>query len=301
MLSSFRQRSRHHVRAARQLHRPIRVKLARIGSRAMASVSLVPASRFSHAELAEIFNAGYEGYYTPFTLDEDAFRFMSTIWDDDLDASMVALADGVPAGICKLAIRGDRGWIAGIGISQAHRGRGIGEELMRGVLDGARRRGLREVWLEVLVQNEPAIRLYEKLGFERARDLEVWILDSVDSGGGPAERVTLGQAQERIRRERAEREPWQRADETIAHLDEVEGLESEGGAVVFRSKGGLTSLLQGVARDEATARGLLQALGEAMPLQWLNGPEGDPFNAAIETLGGSLAHRQHELLLRLSP
>jgi ribosomal protein S18 acetylase RimI-like enzyme len=277
----------------------------------MSSVALESASRFTHSELAEIFNAGYEGYYTPFTVDEEAFLFMSTIWDDDLQASRVAVADGDPVGICKLAIRGDRGWIAGIGIAPAHRGKGVGEALMRGVLDGGRERGLREVWLEVLVQNEPAIRLYEKLGFERVRDLEVWTLDSVpgDGGaaprvpgdGGAAPRVPLEQAQERIRRERQEREPWQRADETVAHLDEVAGLEGEGGAVLFRTKGGRTSLLQGVADDAAAACGLLQALGDAMPLQWLNGPEGDPFNAAIGALGGTLAHQQHELLLRLSP
>jgi len=36
-----------------------------------------------------------------------------------------------------------------------------------------------------------------------------------------------------------------------------------------------------------------------MPLQWLNGPEGDPFNAAIGALGGTQVHRQHELLLEL--
>ena len=61
--------------------------IAWVGSGAMATVALEPASRLTHAELAEIFNAGYEGYYMPFTLDEDTFRFMSRIWDDDLDAS----------------------------------------------------------------------------------------------------------------------------------------------------------------------------------------------------------------------
>ena len=30
---------------------------------------------------------------------------------------------------------------------------------------------------------------------------------------------------------------------------------------------------------------------------WMNGPVGDPFNGAIAGLGGTLAHRQHELLL----
>ena len=136
---------------------------------------LEPASAWSYAELAEIFNAGYEGYFTPFNLDEAAFRFMSTTWDDDLDASRVAVVDGEPAGICKLAIRGERGWIAGVGVAPPHRGAGIGEALMRAVLEEARTRGLREVSLEVLVQNEPAIRLYEKLGFAngaRARGLD---------------------------------------------------------------------------------------------------------------------------------
>jgi ribosomal protein S18 acetylase RimI-like enzyme len=266
----------------------------------MTTIALEPASRWTYAELAEIFNAGYEGYYTPFTLDEAAFRLMSTMWDDDLDASRVALVDGEPAGICKLAIRGDRGWIAGIGVATAHRGHGLGEELMHGVLDVARERGLREVWLEVLIQNTPAIRLYEKLGFEHVRDLEVWTLDGVSGEEDAVRRVPLEQAQERIRRDRTAREPWQRADETVAHLDEVEGSESDGGAVIHRSKGGRTSLLQGVARDEAAARSLVRAIGDA-PLQWLNGPDGDPFNAAIEALGGTLAHRQHELLLRLGP
>jgi ribosomal protein S18 acetylase RimI-like enzyme len=142
-------------------------------------MQLEPASRYSYAELAETFNAGYEGYFTPFNLDEAAFRLMSTAFDDDLDASRVALIDGAPAGICKLAIRGDRGWIGGIGVAAPHRGTGVGEALMRAVLDEARSRGLREVWLEVLVQNEPAIRLYEKLGFEIVRELEIWSLDGL--------------------------------------------------------------------------------------------------------------------------
>ena len=71
------------------------------------------------------------------------------------------------------------------------------------------------------------------------------------------------------------------------------------GAVVFRTKGGRTSLFQAVATDEAAARRLLEAMADAMPVQWLNGPVGDPFNAAIGALGGTCAHRQHELLLTL--
>jgi ribosomal protein S18 acetylase RimI-like enzyme len=263
-------------------------------------IALEPASRRSYAELAEIFNAGYEGYYTPFTLDEAAFRAMSTMWDDDLEASRVAVVDGEPAGICKLAIRGDEGWIAGVGVGIPHRGSGVGQALMRGVMAEAQARGLRRIWLEVLVQNHPAIRLYEKLGFETVRELEVWTLEKLVFQKHKARSVPAAQAQERIRAERTRREPWQRADETVANLEHVEGLESERGAVLFRRTGERVSLLQGVAADEAAARDLLQAFpSEATSLQWLNGPEGDPFNAAIGSLGGTLAHRQHEMVLEL--
>ena len=271
----------------------------------MDDVALEPASRRSHAELAAILTAGYEDYYTPFVVDETAFRFMTTVWDDDLDASRVAVVDGEPAGIAKLAIRGDRGWIAGIGVALPHRGRGIGEALMAAVLAEARARGLREVWLEVLVQNAPAISLYEKLGFEHVRELEVWTLEppppeELVFQEHKVRAVPLEQAHARIRRERTEREPWQRADETVANLEGVEGLESDGGAVLYRRSGERISLLQGVAADEPAARELLECLpGEASALQWLNGTADDPFTAAVAGLGGTCAHRQHELVLAL--
>jgi ribosomal protein S18 acetylase RimI-like enzyme len=265
----------------------------------MADVALEPASRRTHAELAEIFNAGYEDYYTPFNVDEAAFRFMSAIWDDDLDASRVAVVDGEAAGICKLAIRGDQGWIAGIGVAKPHRGQGIGEALMHGVLNEALARGVFEVWLEVLVQNVPAIRLYEKLGFTHERELEVWSLEPLVLKQHKLSAVGPEKAQARIRRERTEREPWQRADETVAKFEDVEGLESDRGAILFRRTGERISLLQGVAADDDAARELLEGLPNATGLQWLNGPAGDPFNSAIESLGGTCAHRQHEMLLTL--
>jgi hypothetical protein len=70
--------------------------------------------------------------------------------------------------------------------------------------------------------------------------------------------------------------------------------------VLFRRTGERVSLLQGIAADEPAARGLLQALpAEATSLSWLNGPEGDSFNAAIAALGGTETARQHEMVLRL--
>jgi hypothetical protein len=188
----------------------------------------------------------------------------------------VLLVDGEAAGICKLAIRGDRGWIAGVGVAAPHRGRGHGETLMR-----------------------EAIRLYEKLGFATVRDVEVWALEGLVQGEHDVRAVPLAEAQARIARERREREPWQRADESVANTEGVEALESDRGAILFRRAGERISLLQDVAADADTARELLESLPAASSLHWLNGPEGDPFTAAIEALGGTRQWRQHEMLLRL--
>ena len=146
----------------------------------------------------------------------------------------------------------------------------------------------------------PAIALYEKLGYALVRELEIWSLGELVFQKHKARSVPVARAQQRIRADRREREPWQRADGSVANLEDVEALESEHGAVLFRRRGERVSLLQAVAEDETAARDLLQALpAEGMSLHWLNGPAGDPFNAAFASLGGTVAARQHEMVLEL--
>lgn len=49
----------------------------------------------------------------------------------------------------------------------AYRNRGIGTRLLKALEEELAARGAREFYLEVRVGNEPAIHLYEKLGYER--------------------------------------------------------------------------------------------------------------------------------------
>ena len=55
----------------------------------------------------------------------------------------------------------------GIGVARAWRGRGVGTALLQAVIDKAWRVGFRRLELEVFVDNERAIRLYERHGFRR--------------------------------------------------------------------------------------------------------------------------------------
>ena len=256
---------------------------------------LEPASTRTHAELAEIFTAGYEGYFTPIAVDEAAFRFMVSAWDLDLDASRVAVVDDEPVAICTLAIRGDQGWIGGLGVAAPHRSRGIGAVLMRRVIEEARSRGVRELWLEVLVQNEPAIRLYEALGFEHVRELEVWSTEELVLNQHKLPSLAPTDA---LGRE--ERPPWQRANESLAGLDGLAAFGDDRGTLVYRLSGSVASLLQCAAEDVDAARALLAGLPEeTMGARWLNGPAGHPLNDALASLGATPVQRQHEMRLTL--
>lgn len=59
-----------------------------------------------------------------------------------------------------------------LGVSAAARGRGVGEALVRHVMELAASRGIRRVVLNTGPQMAAAQRLYERLGFERLDDRE---------------------------------------------------------------------------------------------------------------------------------
>ncbi|MCD0447651.1 ribosomal protein S18-alanine N-acetyltransferase [Actinocorallia sp. API 0066] len=80
----------------------------------------------------------------------------------------VVLEDaGEVIGYAGLASAGGDGDVQTIGVRAVSQGRGLGAVLLTELLDEARRRGCRRVFLEVRADNTPAQRLYEKFGFHR--------------------------------------------------------------------------------------------------------------------------------------
>jgi ribosomal protein S18 acetylase RimI-like enzyme len=55
-------------------------------------------------------------------------------------------------------------WINEVGVAPDHRGRGIGERLLRAMLHHGRQLGCREAWVLAERDNEPAMRLYGSVG-----------------------------------------------------------------------------------------------------------------------------------------
>ena len=89
---------------------------------------------------------------------------------------LVAELDGQIAGCVGISVTGGRHDIRGtlrllgLDVGPRFRRRGVGTALVRGVEDRARRDGLPSVRLEVAVENDVAVSLYEKLGYRREGD-----------------------------------------------------------------------------------------------------------------------------------
>jgi len=85
---------------------------------------------------------------------------------------MVALDEGRPVGMAGIAReigqrRRHRATLWGVWLDPAHRGRGVGRQMVSTALDWARALEVRAVYLEVVENEDPSWSLYGRLGFVR--------------------------------------------------------------------------------------------------------------------------------------
>jgi ribosomal protein S18 acetylase RimI-like enzyme len=135
----------------------------------------VPTSRYDFNELADIYNRAREDYIVPMPMNAKRMQEYVSSYDISLDSSFVAIAkdDEDVDGICMLGVRDNRTWITRLGVIPSRRRRRSGEFLMRAEMDESRRLGKKLMQLEVIKGNDPAHRLFQKLGFEPTRELLV--------------------------------------------------------------------------------------------------------------------------------
>lgn len=138
----------------------------------------------------------------------------------DLSVSRVIVIDGVACGAALIARRGWTSRLAGMGIVPEARRMGAGRATMVQLLAEARARGDRAMVLEVIEQNEPAVRLYAAMGFAKVRRLVGF------SGPGAAQaevssgltEVDLRAMADVVTRNASGDWPWQLSGETLAQL-----------------------------------------------------------------------------------
>ena len=180
----------------------------------------VAASNFPLPDLVRFLNQGFEGYFIPIQIQLVDFLNMLRKDGIDLTASRVLITDDQPCGIALIARRGWTSRLAAMGISTERRGKGAGSWFMEQLIEEARQRGEREMSLEVIEQNEPAVKLYQKSGFQTVQRLIGLIRkDAKEKEMGSLQEIDLREMGRLISQHGLSDLPWQLSGETIAQMN----------------------------------------------------------------------------------
>ena len=226
-------------------------------------LDIKPASDYPLLDLTQLLNLSFENYLVPVTF--NLIQFLTMIRKDsvDLSASRVLLADEQLAGIALIARRGWTSRLAAMGIVQRMRSKGTGSWFMEKLIQEARERGDRDMVLEVIEQNEHAVKLYQKCGFQSVRRLIGLIRkDADESSKKHLEEINLREAGSLISHHGLPNLPWQLAGETIAHLTPPARAYRNGSALVVISNSDAEHVVIWSVLVEPHARG--QHLGMDM-------------------------------------
>jgi GNAT superfamily N-acetyltransferase len=224
---------------------------------------------------AQVGAQGFADYFVPVQITPAAI--LSMVRQDSLDLSLsrVIFQADQPVGLALIARRGCTNWtsrLAGMCVIPAARGSGVGAWSVARLLAEARSRGDRSLTLEVIQQNTPALRLYEKCGFHIDRALVAYSgessalqpdleLESVDIRVVARELVAHGPPDL----------PWQLSGETLAQVGPPSVAYRAGPAfIVLSNPAAPTIMVRALVTDPSARRrgqaaGLLRAVMARYP------------------------------------
>ncbi len=117
--------------------------------------------RMNFMDVDAVVKVEQETFTTPWS----RAAFEAETSDNELAYYLVVDDSGTIAGYAGMWLIIDEAHVTNIAMSAAYRGAGLGEKLVRALMELARERGAVSMTLEVRVSNEKAQSLYAKLGF----------------------------------------------------------------------------------------------------------------------------------------
>lgn len=282
-------------------------------------INIAPIAEDQFDTVLQAFNEGYEGYIVPFHLEAPQLQGHIASGGIDLSASRMAFDDGPPIGIVLIGIRGQRGWVGGVGVNKAWRGKGVGRMLMQALIESARERGLNVLQLEVIEGNTAAHNLYLSLGFKNTRRL--LILDRVfmpshesasasTVAGITIESISPADALPPVTAFHARPNPWQREQDSlrpqVARMSAWSALR-DGNPIAYAVANAGEKTVQWLdigcaAGEENALLALISHVHTQFPQaigRMVNLPEDDPAWPVLSSLGYTESLAQHEMRLDL--
>jgi GNAT superfamily N-acetyltransferase len=275
------------------------------------TITLRPANKVDFHDYLTAFNQAYEDYFFPLHMQHDPMLRLIDRDAIDMNASKVVLDDDQIVGVGMLAIQNNIGWIGGLGVIPAYRGKGIGRLITTALLVEARLRRLAYVQLEVIEQNVKAAELYKSLGFQPTRRLLLLSRQPQPSQATPHENIRVEEvhASDAIRyyhdfHPRAN--PWQRRYHALDFLkDNFDGWvarrDQQPIAYVVGWVMPDATHLMDIAGEAEGVEALLDYLHELAPANAVdlsNLDENDPIWGVMQTKGYEITLTQFEMVIR---
>lgn len=273
-----------------------------------AALRIISAASVTLEQLAAAFNASFAGYFYPMRLTGELLSWRVRAEHLELARSLIAYEGDELVGMALLGVRHDVGWVGGFGITEPYRGQGRAQQLMSPLIEAARAGGVRLLTLEVLQQNLAAIRLYERAGMRRARELIIYerTPQAASSRTGQLKQATPGELLRHFHRLHLQPPAWQRDLASLLVLDNMRALylgssDLPDAYVLLRdAPNGKTHLVDLAAAREESADALCAGLAEVQgSLRVINEPESSIFCAALEAHGFVATARQLEMVMAL--
>jgi ribosomal protein S18 acetylase RimI-like enzyme len=145
-----------------------------------------------------------------------------------------------------------------MGIAREARGKGVGSWFMEELINEARQRGEREMVLEVIEQNEAAVRLYQKSGFDAVRRLFGFTRNgktAQESEKKNLQEIDLREMSRLISQHGLSDLPWQLSGESIAQMNPPARAYQKGQAYIVLSNPAAEHVVIWSVLVEPNARG----------------------------------------------
>jgi len=235
-------------------------------------VTLVPATQFTLEELTEAYNQTRIDYIVPMPMNVSRLQEYIRNYDVNLEYSAVAVSGGEILALAMLGLRPGHTWITRLGVIPGRRRAGVGEMLMRYLIEQSCSQDVDYVLLEVIKNNVPAHRLFVKLGFYEVRELLV-----IRRPPGPPKQEIEPYAVQLLGYQKAVESLHQRRS-TPSWLDETASLVNAGNLSALRVE------LNSGARGWLVYQNTVFQLGRLV----LQTEAGDPYE-----VGRAIAHALH--------
>lgn len=235
-------------------------------------LSTRPALDYAWDEMAQLMTSSFAEYFVSIQMTPSSLAALCVSEGVDMRHSRVALREDEPVGLGLIARRGWTCRLAAMGVVVAARRSGVGRALLSTLIHEAKARGDRRMVLEVIEQNAPAIRLYERAGFRIQRRLVGFHASPLQGGVDPDLRqVDPLRVAHAVFAHAAAGLPWQLAPETLVHYASPhEGFQLQQAYAVISDPAQPTVALRALlvepaGRRRGQARHLLQALFGCFP------------------------------------